>query len=207
MILPTNFEDKTGFDVIRRMLSGYCLGESGKQRVADICFSNNFNEINQELHVTDEFRTMLLTVFGYPASEYFNLEDELNHILIPGTFLQVETLMLLRTSYSTYCNCVSFISKIPAATYPKLHTLVDGLLMEQGIVKEINRVLDNEGRVRDNASATLLEIRKELSRMVHLIDKKIAQALNQAKLDKLVPPETEIAIREGHAVIPVQNSY
>ena len=63
-----------------------------------------------------------------------------------------------------------------------------------------------EGNVRDNASATLLEIRRDLSRMVHQIDKKIAQALTQAKLDKLVPSDTEIAIREGRAVIPINSS-
>jgi DNA mismatch repair protein MutS2 len=74
------------------------------------------------------------------------------------------------------------------------------------IVANINRIIDLEGNVRDNASATLLEIRRDLSRMVHQIDKKIAQALTQAKLDKLVPSDTEIAIREGRAVIPINSS-
>ena len=39
-----------------------------------------------------------------------------------------------------------------------------------------------------------------------MIDKKIAQALTQAKLDKYVPAETEIVMRDGHAVIPVNAS-
>ncbi len=206
MISPANFEEKTGFDVIRRMLAGYCQGEGGKTRVAGICFSNNPEEINNELDLTEEFRTLLLTVFGYPASEYFELEDELNHILIPGTYLPAESLLLLRTSYTAYCNCISFISNTSGTNFPRLHSLIGAQYIEPAILSGINRVLDIEGHIRDNASPALLEIRKSLSRTIHLIDKRIAQALTQAKLDKLVPSDTEIAIRDGHAVIPVHAS-
>ena len=185
------------------MLGGYCLGEAGKLQVNNLKFSNNSDELNTELDLTQEFRTMLVTVFGYPSSEYFDLDYDLNHILIPGTFLAADSLMLLRTSYSAYCGSVSFIAETTPSIFPNLHTLITGRIIEPGIISGINRILDNDGNVRDNASPALLEIRKSLSRMAHAIDKKIAQALTQAKLDKLVSPETEIAIREGHAVIPI----
>ena len=206
MISPSNFEEKTGFDIIRRMLDGYCQGEGGKLRIANIRFNTNVELLNNELNVTEDFRTMLLTVFGYPSSEYFVLEEELNHILIPGTFLTAESLLLLRTSYSSYINCKTFLSDTSANTFPYLHLLIVGQYIEPGILFGVNRVLDIEGNIRDNASPTLLEIRKSLSRMIHMIDKKIAQALTQAKLDKYVPADTEIAIRDGRAVIPVNAS-
>ncbi len=206
MILPPNFEEKTGFDIVRRMLTGYCLGDNGKSRVGKIYFSNNPDYLKKELDLTEEFRTLLLSVFGYPASEYFDLGDELSHILIPGTFLPAESLVLLRISYTGYSNCITFIADTPANTFPGLHLLLAGQHFNPDIIAGINRVLDNEGNIRDNASPTLLEIRKDLSRMIHLIDKKIAQALTQAKLDKYVPADTEIAIRDGRAVIPVNSS-
>jgi len=206
VILPANFEEKTGFDSIRNMLTGYCLGDKGKSLVNEIRFKTNPDELNAELDRTEEFRTMLLTVFGYPATEYFGLEEELNHILIPGTFLPAESLLLLRTSYDCYSNCITFISETSANSFPHLHSLIGAQAIEPFIARGINRIVDNDGNIRDNASPALLEIRKSLSRMIHMIDKKIAQALTQAKLDKLVPPETEIAIREGHAVIPVHSA-
>ena len=206
MISPADFEEKTGFAVIRRMLEKYCLGENGKLLVGNISFSCVLDELTHELSLTDEFRTMLLTCFGYPASEYFGQEEELNHILIPGTFLTAESLMLLRYSYSGYSNCINFISAAPANQFPKLHSLIAGQIIEPSIVTGINRIVDNDGKIRDNASAELLEIRKSLTRMILLVDKKIAQALTQAKIDKLVPPEAEVTIREGHAVIPVHSS-
>lgn len=206
MISPSNFEEKTGFDSIRRMLSDHCQGEGGKALVADIQFCSNHNQLEYELLVTDEFRTMLLTVFGYPSSEYFELEEELEYILIPGTFLQADDLVLLRISYTGFSNCISFISNTSANIFPHLHSIISGHTIVPGILTGINRVLDVEGKIRDNASPELLSIRKDLSRLTNLIDKKIAQALTQAKLDKLVAPDTEIAMREGHAVIPVHSS-
>jgi len=206
VILPANFEEKTGFNIIRQMLTGYCLGEGGKARVAAIAFSNQPEALNKQLSITDEFRTLLLTVFGYPATEYYNLEEELTHILVPGTFMATETLVLLRSSYSSYSNCIHFISETSPLTFPFLHSLIAGQVTEPSIIGGINRVIDMEGNVRDNASPALLEIRKSLSRLVHMIDKKIAQALTQAKLDKYVPAETEIVMRDGHAVIPVNAS-
>jgi len=206
VISPANFEEKTGFDVIRRMLAGYCLGDGGKSRVAHISFSNDALKIAYELNITEEFRTMVLTVFGYPSSEYFDLEEELNHILIPGTYLPAESLILLRISYSAYCRCVTFISETSANIFPGLHLLISGHNIEPAVNNGINRVMDIEGKIRDNASPGLLEIRKDLSRAIHMIDKKIAQALTQAKLDKYVPADTEITIRDGRAVIPVNSS-
>ena len=188
------------------MLTGYCLGEGGKARVAAIAFNNQPDEINKQLSITEEFRTLLLTVFGYPVSEYFNLDEELTHILVPGTFLATETLVLLRSSYSNYSSCIHFIAETSPVTFPNLHSLLAGQVTEPSIISSINRVIDMEGNVRDNASPTLLDIRKSLSRLVHMIDKKIAQALTQAKLDKYVPAETEIVMRDGHAVIPVHAS-
>lgn len=188
------------------MLTAYCLGEGGKARVAAIAFNNQPDEINKQLSITEEFRTLLLTVFGYPVSEYFNLDEELTHILVPGTFLATETLVLLRSSYSNYSSCIHFIAETSPVTFPNLHSLLAGQVTEPSIISNINRVIDMEGNVRDNASPTLLDIRKSLSRLVHMIDKKIAQALTQAKLDKYVPAETEIVMRDGHAVIPVHAS-
>ena len=203
MVSPTNFEEKTGFDIIRRMLAGYCLGEGGKTQCASVSFSSDLLEIVNELDITEEFRTMLLTVYGYPASEYFNQDEELNQLLIPGTFMPAESLMVLRYSYSGFSNCMAFLKKLSPNNFPGLHALLAGQIVEPLVIKEISRIIDNEGNIRDNASPTLLSIRKELSHLNQQIDRKIAQALTQAKLNKLVPADTEITIRDGHPVIPV----
>lgn len=206
MILPSNFEEKTGFESIRQKLTGLCHGEGGKEFVAEMSFSTDFDTIFKNLELTEEFRTLLLSVFGYPASEYFNLEPELLHIQIPGTFLEVETLIQLRTSYSVFSNCLSFICETSSVTFPQLHSLISGHVVVPSILIHINKIIDNEGNIRDNASPALLEIRKDISQLTHQIDKRIAQALTQAKQQKLVAPDTEIAMRDGHSVIPVQSA-
>ena len=59
MVYPTNFEQKTGFDKIRRLVSERCLSPLGEERVADMCFSTQFEEVCRRLEETDEFVRIL----------------------------------------------------------------------------------------------------------------------------------------------------
>ena len=54
MIYPTNFEQKTGFDKIRKLLADKCLSPLGQERVADMTFSTNYEEVCRKLEETDE---------------------------------------------------------------------------------------------------------------------------------------------------------
>jgi len=72
VISPLNFEEKTGFNSIRQKLTGYCSGEGGKKYVAEMGLSIDFDTISKNIEITEDFSTMLLTVFGYPSSEYFD---------------------------------------------------------------------------------------------------------------------------------------
>ena len=53
MVYPTNFEQKTGFDKIRRLVSERCLSHLGEERVADMSFSTQFEEVCRRLEETD----------------------------------------------------------------------------------------------------------------------------------------------------------
>jgi DNA mismatch repair protein MutS2 len=206
LISPVNFEEKTGFDLIRRMLEGYCMGVPGKVLTQEMQFCSDEAFLSRELSLTEEFRALILTKHGYPVYEYFSLDKQLEHILIPGAFLPAEDFSSIRTTYGAYSEALSFIRSTEVSLFPGLHHMLDTYVPENLIVSTINRVLDQEGNVKDNASEELLKIRRDLARMLSQIDRKIAQALQQAKQLKLIPPETEVAIRDGRAVIPVSAS-
>ena len=55
MIYPHNFEQKIGFDQIRQLLKGKCLSTLGEERVDEMTFSDNYDEINQRLEQVVEF--------------------------------------------------------------------------------------------------------------------------------------------------------
>lgn len=206
MIFPEKFEEKINFDSIRQMLLKNCLGDRGRNYVEDIRFISDFDKLKAELTLTNEFRNILLNVFGYPSAEYYELTEELLQIQIPGTFLPCEILVLLNHSYSVYIDSINFLQELPENNYLLVKDLIRPFSIEEAITRQITKIIEPDGRIRDNASPILHEIRKEMAQMGNQIDKRINAAINQAKQNKIIPAETEIVIRNGQAAIPVTAS-
>lgn len=59
MIYPQNFEQKTGFDKVRLLLTDKCLSPLGKERVAEMDFSADYQTVSERLQQTDEFVQIL----------------------------------------------------------------------------------------------------------------------------------------------------
>ena len=49
MIYPQNFEQKIGFDQIRQLLKDRCLSTLGEERVSDMVFSDQYEEVEEKL--------------------------------------------------------------------------------------------------------------------------------------------------------------
>lgn len=75
MIYPQNFEQKTGFDKVRLLLSEKCLSPLGKEKVDELRFSDNYEEINEKLEQTDEFVSILHGEDEFPASYFFDVRS------------------------------------------------------------------------------------------------------------------------------------
>ena len=59
MIYPDNFEQKTGFDEIRRMLSDRCICPLGMQLVDEMKFQTDYGTVGKALDQTMEFVRIL----------------------------------------------------------------------------------------------------------------------------------------------------
>ena len=55
MIYPQNFEQKIGFDQIRQLLKDRCLSTLGEERVSDMVFSDQYEEVEEKLNQVTEF--------------------------------------------------------------------------------------------------------------------------------------------------------
>jgi DNA mismatch repair protein MutS2 len=206
VLIHSLLEEKLGFTLIRNLVDSYCLGSPGKELNSQVCFSTDFSAIEKELKLNDEFRTMMLTIPGFPSEEYADLRTELLKLRVPGTFLPVESMLLLKLSYFFFTNCIKFIQALQPESFQGLFSLISGFYPDVQITAEINRILDEKGDIRDNASPALLKIRKDIASQLAMVDKRIASMLTQAKLQKWVNPDVEIAIRNGRLVIPVPAS-
>ncbi|MDR1336662.1 MAG: endonuclease MutS2, partial [Tannerella sp.] len=209
MIYPENFEYKTGFDQIRQLVSGKCLSTLGKERVDAIRFSGNLDAIAGQLEQTDEFMRILQGDREFPSDHFIDVRHALNRIRPEGTFLDEQELFDLKRSLQTIHDIVRFFRTGDAAetACPALTALADGQPVFPEIIRQADAVLDKYGKVRDQASPELMQIRREMNATVGSISRSLQQILRSAQAEGLVDRDVAPTVRDGRLVIPVAPAF
>lgn len=91
-------------------------------------------------------------------------------------------------------------------TYPALYRLTENVMTFPELIRGIDRILDKYGRMRDDASPALAEVRRELARTEGSISRTLYSILRSAQSDGLVEKDVTPTLRDGRLVIPVAPS-
>ena len=111
MIYPKNFEQKIGFSEVRLLLKAYCLSPLGKERVGEMCFSTDAEQINVWMQEIREFRRIQESSEAFPLDYFFDVRESVSRIRLEGTYMEVEELFDLKRSLETIIAIVNFLSR------------------------------------------------------------------------------------------------
>lgn len=209
MIYPHNFEQKIGFDQIRQLLKGKCLSTLGEERVDEMTFSDNYDEINQRLEQVVEFARITQEEEDFPAQYFFDVRPSLKRIRVEGMYMDEQELFDLRRSLETIRDIVRFLQQSDEeeetenSPYPALRELAGDILVFPQLIARIDSILDKFGKIKDNASAELLRIRRELSATTGSISRSLNSILRAAQSEGYVDKDVTPTMRDGRLVIPV----
>lgn len=210
MIYPKNFEQKIGFTEIRTLLRERCLSPLGKERVDEMSFSTDAGQINTWMEEIREFRRIQEGQDDFPLDNFFDVRESVSRIRLEGTHMEVEELFDLKRSLETIIAIVSFLSRGEETEQgeirhytPALYALADGIATFPILVQRISQIIDKFGKMRDNASPDLLQIRRELSRTEGSISQTLYSILHSAQAEGLVEKDVTPTLRDGRLVIPV----
>jgi DNA mismatch repair protein MutS2 len=207
---PANFEEKTGFDRIRGMIRGMCFSTLGEKQLEKIRFSTDRARIALQLEQCEEFRQILLSGEAFPGSDYYDPEAIFRHLRLQDTFAEPETLLDLKRSLETIQKVIRFLTRLQGEgkpRYPWLSGLVEGLVIDDGLVAHIDRIIDEKASVRSSASPGLAEIRRKKRDLEVRANRRISQLLAEGKASGWIPQDVELALRGGRQVIPIAASH
>ena len=205
MIYPQNFESKIGFDQIRSLVKGKCLCTLGEERVDDMAFSDSFRQVEERLELVDEFVRLMQADDGFPAQYFFDVRPSLKRIRIEGMYLDEQELFDLRRSLETIRDIVRFLLREDeeASPYPRLKRLAEDINVFPDVITRINAILSPYGKIKDNASPELAQIRRELNATMGSISRVLNSILRNAQSEGVVDKDVTPAMRDGRLVIPV----
>lgn len=209
MIYPTNFEQKTGFDKIRKLLADKCLSPLGQERVADMTFSTNYEEVCRKLEETDEFVRILHGDREFPGNFFFDVRHSLKRIRPEGTWLDERELFDLKRSLQTIRDIVAFLqpNEEGEPPYPALTALARGIFVFPQVIRQIDSILDKFGKVKDTASTTLSLIRREMAITMSGISRSLQAIIRSAQTDGIVDKDVAPTLRDGRLMIPVAPAF
>lgn len=211
MIYPLNFEQKIGFDHVRQLLKGKCLSSLGIEKIEDMDFSGDFNIINCRLDQVVEFMRILQEEDDFPCQYFFDVRPSLRRIKVEGMYMDEQELFDLRRSLETIRDIIRFLqqtddegeSESDSLHHPALSELAGDIMTFPQLITRINNILDKFGKMKDNASAELLRIRRELSATTGSISRSLNSILRAAQSDGYVDKDVTPTMRDGRLVIPV----
>ena len=209
MFYPSNFEQKTGFDKIRLLISDRCLSPLGKERVADMTFLTDYKMIGDKLEQVDEFVRIQQGEEDFPANYFFDVRYSLKRIRPEGTWLDERELFDLKRSLQTIHDIIRFFR--PAGEeeikYPALTALAGDILVFPQLIGKIDTILDKFGKVKDSASLELQTIRREITVTMSNISRSLQSILRSAQGEGVVDKDVTPTMRDGRLMIPVAPAF
>jgi len=207
MLYPSNIEQKIGFDKIREIIKQNCISSLGKRFAEKIRFSDDFDIINKLVRQTAEFKEILILEPDFPSSNYIDATPSLSKAAIEGTFLIEDEFFDVKLSLQTIHDCLRFFKNQDENQFANLRNLTEGIEIEKQLLAKINSVIDERGKLKDNASTELQQIRKQIISEQSGLRKKLDSILKSAKSNGYVSEDASPTIRNGRMVIPVTAEF
>ncbi len=205
-IYPEHFEKKIGFDHIRKMLENKCLSVMGKEKAGLMSFQNKYEDITLQLDEVYEFYVIIKETENFPSDHYYDVRQSLHKIGLEGRFLEVSELFDLKRSLEAVRSIIKFFKKQDEKKFPLLCNKIKKVKIFPQISDRIDGIINKHGKIRDNASPELSQLRKQILSLQTGMSKKIHSILKQAQKDGIVEEGASVSIRDGRSVIPVSAS-
>ena len=209
MIYPSNFEQKTGFDKVRKLVAEKCLSPLGEERVADMDFSADYNIITERLEQVHEFARLLEEAEEFPSNYFLDVRYSLKRIKPEGTWMDEKELFDLKRSLQTIQDIVRFLrpGEEEEVPYPALTKLAGDIQVFPKLIGQIDTILDKFGKVKDSASDKLQSIRREMTMTMSSISRSLQTILRTAQQEGVVDKDVSPTLRDGRLMIPVAPAF
>ena len=200
-LYPTNAPQKLGFDQIITRLYELCLSNLGQSRVETLEFATDADVVASRQAQAGAFAQILASDEHFPTDHYYDLSDPLELLSIDNSAIPKEELYKVMQVVRTVRDILTFFDKSKGA-YPELEMLADQVIYDKRILKDLERVLDEEGEVKSSVSKMLKDIRKQINQKASELDKQFQRELEAAQRKGWLSEEGE-SIRHGRRVLAV----
>jgi DNA mismatch repair protein MutS2 len=189
------------------LVAGFAASPVGRQAILDLTPSTDETWIRRQHDLTAELRLILIEQVSIPCGGLFDPTQLAAKAQIPGAALEATELQAIARLANDVAAWQALLQSPPARLAGKLPGLLErSSALTQSLkplAETIERTIQPDGTLADNASPELNRIRREQDRQQRLIEESLRAALRKLSSDGATQ-EDLITIRGDRFVIPVR---
>ncbi len=201
-LYPAHAENKLGFEVLRHRLEEALLSRMGQEELETLQPAHDLDVVQAELGRVAEMQDALRFDDPVPFHDLLDVRGVVQQAVPAGATLPTEDLAAVLQVVTTIRLLHGYFTQ-RRAKYSQLLTLVEPLVPLPDLEKQISRVVDERGLLRDDASPELRRIRRRIVRQQQALREAVMGALRHA-IGHGYATEEQPTIRNGRMVIPVR---
>ncbi len=166
------------FQTVLETISELCITEIGNEKALNIKPLKNEEELMQSLLETSEYRSSFDNNNALPNHGFEPIINEIKFLGIEDSFLELPSFKKIHSISENTNTLLLFLKKFQEY-YPALALKAGEIEITKEITKSIDTVLDKYGEVKDDATPTLLDIRRNMNTIRGKVNQSFGLALSQ----------------------------
>lgn len=201
-LYPDTVEEKLGFTHLRQRLDALTRSRLGQERLERMQPGRRLDWVRAELERVDELRQALRFDDPVPLDDVVDVRETLRRAGPEGASVAPEELEVLRRVLATLRRLHAYL-EVRRSKYPHLHEAAARIVPLPELEARLARVVDEEGRVRDDASPELRRLRALIVRRQSQLRDTLLGELRRA-IAQGYATEEQPTVRGGRMVIPIR---
>lgn len=192
------------FDKLREEISNYSAIEENHYKILGLEPFKDFSSLNRELDILRDFTDFLKFDGGLETVGMKDICKMTKKSQLIGTYLDVEDLWDINHNlrlFRVFKNRLDDLNK-----YKDLRDKFNDVPILRGVEDIINKAIDNNKEIKDDASLDLRDIRIHKKTLAMNIKRKFDELFNEPQFAKVFQ-EKIITERDGRSVVPVKADF
>ncbi|GJM32528.1 MAG: endonuclease MutS2 [Saprospiraceae bacterium] len=203
---PRDLYEKLEFDKVLALVEKECLSDLGREVVQKLSPLTDLDKINQLLEEVNEYKLTLAKNDHLPINAYQDIAEDLRMLEVDGFVLPEEGLVRINISLRFVRNIYRFFNQLRQDAYPKLYEIIRPYTFDENLIKAIDKVIDEEGNIRPDASPELMRIRRLIISKQKELDRMFRSLINTYRTKGWLTDNVE-SFRNGRRVLSVPSEH
>ena len=166
------------FDIVLEQAAARCATELGKSSLLSLRPHTSLSRVKIEMERVNEYNQSFSSEHNIPNHGFESIDKALSLLSIENSKIEIELFQHIAHLSKTVQTLLRFFKKAKLF-FPQLHIFGENIPIEKSIPKEVDRVIDRFGEVRNQASESLAVLRKQMDQVRGKISQSFGSAMSK----------------------------